>query len=398
MKKAAILLSIIVLTSFGCGDKSATTGNQPDESELAARLGDWTLDKEFLLNYIKQLPEAQRNRYDTPLGRAELADIFIGDELFYREAQAKGLETDPDVVKRINDAKRTIMIAAYSEKFIEPEAAPDEAEIHDYYELHADEFIEVAYARAQHVFTKSKERADELMRLVEAGEKLTTIAHKYSEDGATRQDGGDLGFFNPGSYIRGIGFSEVMNDTLFRLEVGEIVGPIKWEKGYSIVRVNERHQDRILPYADVRDKISEKLMRDRITSARLDRVAELMKTYEYTNYMAETAEQIERSPEELFNYAQTITNPYERVKAYELIIEKYPDDAYVPQAMFMIGFVYAEEIGDPVEAQRVLGRVVIDYPDSDVAESAQWMLDNLGKPMPEFEDIEDLNKKLKDSN
>lgn len=401
MRKAISFVLALALAPTGCSEQKTTTQSDSGavESGLAARMGDWTLTKEFLIGFIEQLPDGQRRRFNTPLGRAELADIFIGDELFHQEAIVNDLENDPDVVKQLAEAKRSILIAAYSKKHIEPDALPSEDEIHDYYELHADEYMEVAFARAQHVFTKTRERAEELMRLVvDQGERLTTVAHKYSEDDLTKRDGGDLGYFNPTGYIRGVGFSPILSDTLWKIEVGKIVGPIEWEKGYSIVRVNERHQDSLLPYADVRDQISKQLMRDRLDTTRLSRVTALMKEYEFTNYMAQIAREIERSPQELFDYAQTLENPYQRVKAYEELLEKYPDDDYAPQALFMIGFVYAEEIGDPVEAQRVLSRVVLDYRDSEVAESAKWMLENLGKPMPKFEDIDDLNDQIKESN
>ena len=59
-----------------------------------------------------------------------------------------------------------------------------------------------------------------------------------------------------------------------------------------------------------------------------------------------------------------------------------------------MGFVYLEELKDTVTGGRMLGRLVNDYPDSDVADSARWMLDNLDKPLPDFEDIDDLNNKL----
>jgi hypothetical protein len=60
----------------------------------------------------------------------------------------------------------------------------------------------------------------------------------------------------------------------------------------------------------------------------------------------------------------------------------------------MIGFVYIEELLDKVSGGRSLETLIRAYPDSDVADSARWMLDNMNKPLPEFEDIEDLNKKL----
>ena len=76
------------------------------------------------------------------------------------------------------------------------------------------------------------------------------------------------------------------------------------------------------------------------------------------------------------------------------LVEKYPKSDYAPQALFMVGFVYAEELKDQFMADRTFNRVINEYKDSDVAESAKWMLRNLGKPLPDFENLDELQKKL----
>ena len=60
----------------------------------------------------------------------------------------------------------------------------------------------------------------------------------------------------------------------------------------------------------------------------------------------------------------------------------------------MIGFVYAEELKSMPDADRALTRVINDYPNSEIAATAEWMLNNLDKPLPEFEDLDDLNEKI----
>ena len=50
----------------------------------------------------------------------------------------------------------------------------------------------------------------------------------------------------------------------------------------------------------------------------------------------------ERTPEELWNLAQNSTDSYQRIRYYEQIVEKFPDNKYAPEALFMIGF--AEEL------------------------------------------------------
>jgi hypothetical protein len=390
-----VVLVIGAIVTGGCGGEE--TAVVEDEETLAARVGDYTLTKEFLYDYIANLPEPQKQKYDNPRGRAILSDNFIVDELFHREAKAINLADKDWVRKQIDDATRSILVQAYFREHVDSKARPTEEEMREYYNEHQDVYSSLPVIKAQHIFSKSKEKLEDLKeRVVEGGEKFTTLAHNYSEDKLTQADGGDLGYFNPGGYIRGIGYSEALNDTIFKMEPRVVYGPVKWEKGYSLIRVNEKRPAELRPFAEVKNEISDLLTRDKIDKVKREVSEELKGKYDWQNYMEDYYRSIQRTPAELFEYAQNTDDPYDRVRAFEEIIEKFPEDEYAPQAMFMIGFVHMEELQDRVSAEHYFSRLLNAYPDSDIASSARWMLDNMDKPLPEFEDVEDLNRKLSD--
>lgn len=398
MKRLLFLLALLLIGVAlvqGCGgDKETAT---EDQENLAARVDDWTLDKAKVLEVIDQLPADKKARFDTPGGRAEIADRFIEEELFYREALKQRLENVDWVSEMIDDAKRRILIQAYFRENIDAEARPTEQEIHDYYESHADVYTLLEIVRAQHIFSKDKEKLEDIKdRILEGGEHFTTMAHMYSEDNVTKADGGNLGYFNPGGYIRGIGFSETLSDTIFKMELKTVYGPIKWEKGYSLIKVNEKRPASLKPYDEVKTEISELLTRQKLEDVKRAEVEKIVKNYKVHNYMESKYAAEQRSAEELFSFAQESEDPYARIRAFEEIVEKFPDDKFAAQALFMIGFVYMEELSDKVSADRYFTRVLYEYADSDVADSARWMLDNMNKPLPDFENIEDLNKKIKE--
>jgi parvulin-like peptidyl-prolyl isomerase len=388
---------MMILVAFmlqGCsGDQGESTdlSEVPNEETLAARVNDWTITREFLQNYIDQLPEQQQASVDTPEGRALVAAQLIDEELFRREAERLDMdETDPWVRNQIDEARRRILIQGYFRKFVSAEAEPPEQDIHDYYEAHKDRYTTLAVVRAQHVFSTSKEKLEDIKeQVVHGGQKFTTMAHKYSEDEMTRDDGGDLGYFNPGGYIRGVGFSQTFSDTVFQLEQGGIHGPIKWEKGYSLVRINEKRPARLKPYAEVREEISQLLSRDRAENARQKVVERILteQNYDVKNYMMDLYMSMQRSPEELWTFAQNAEDPKDRIRSFQEIVEKFPNDDYAPQALFMIGFVQAEELSDFNSADRTFGEVMKRYPESEYAEMARWMVGNMGKGVPKFEDI-----------
>ncbi|MDH4036679.1 MAG: peptidylprolyl isomerase [Candidatus Krumholzibacteria bacterium] len=401
MRAIRILLPLSLLAAGlvagGCSRSDEKTSLDVPEDQLAATVEDWQLSRAQLEEFLRRLPEPQRRRFDTPQGRAELALRLMQEEMSYLEAQRLKLDDDEAVRKQIEDATRTILVSEYLREYVDSKARPTDEEMHAYYETHSDQFTVLATIRAQHVFSKNKEKLEEIkVRVEEGGEKFTTMAHLYSEDTITKADGGDLGYFNPGGYIRGVGYSQTFTDALEQMEPGKIYGPIKWEQGYSLVRVNDREDARLRPYDEVKEEIASQLSRDKLEQTRQTHFAEVQTRYQAHNYMQESYDSTQRGPEELFQFAQNSEDPQNRINAFQEIVDKFPDDPHAPHAMFMIGFVYAEEMKDFVMADRTFNRLIQDYPDSEMAETARWMLQNLDKPLPKFEDLDDLNRQIED--
>jgi hypothetical protein len=180
------------------------------------------------------------------------------------------------------------------------------------------------------------------------------------------------------------------------MEPGKIYGPIKWEKGYSLVRINEKQPTELRPYDDVREEIAATMAREKLETVREQHFTEVKGRYTTRNYMQEAYEKMQRGPEELFNYAQNANAPHERIAAFQQIVDKFPNDPHAPQALFMIGFVYAEELKDLLAADRTFGQLIAKYPDTEMAQTAKWMVDNLEKPLPKFEDLDDLNRQIEE--
>jgi len=386
---------LAALFANGCSKKDETAQVAPSEDLVAARVGDWQITREYLDDYLRRMPDPQRQKYDTPEGRSILAEKLMQEQLAYLEAKKLNLATREPVKKQIDEATRSILVAAYLDEFVDSKARPTDEEMHDYYDAHQDNYTQMETLRAQHVFAKDKQKLEEIKeRVVEGGEKFTTMANLYSEDTITKGDGGDLGYFNPGGYIRGIGYSKEFTDAVVQMEVGKVYGPIKWEKGYSLVRINERQPAELRPYDDVREEIADRLSRDKIENVRQQHFTDVASHYDTHNYMRDDYDKMQRGPEELFNYAQNSTKPDQRIAAFQQIIDKFPQDKYAPQALFMIGFVYAEELKDFTMADRTFNELIAKYPESEMAQTARWMLDNLEKPLPKFEDLDDLNRQI----
>jgi peptidyl-prolyl cis-trans isomerase C len=384
-----------LLVAFGCAKKAEKVAVDVPDEKLAGEVEDWQLTRDELDEVLARLPDQQRQKYSSPEGMAILAGRMIQEELAFREAKKMKLDEREDVAKLVEQFTREAMVSKYIEEVVDAQARPSDEELHEFYDSHQDLYTELERIRAQHIFSRDKSKLDDLKtRVEEGGEKFTTLAHQYSEDLITKAEGGDLGYFNPGGYIKGIGFSQEFSDAVSAMEPGKIYGPIKWGKGYSIVRVNEKVPSRVVPYEDVRDDIASRMAQEKLDAVRDAHFAEIAKNYKTRNVLQERVNQGQRGPAELFEFAQTTPDPQQRIAAFQQIVDRYPEDKSAPEALFMIGFVYAEELQDAAMADHTFAQLLEKYPESEMARTARWMQENLHEPMPQFEDLDDLNRQI----
>lgn len=88
-------------------------------------------------------------------------------------------------------------------------------------------------ARASHILVKTEDDAQRIMKRITEGEDFAAVAKRFSSC-PSRKNGGDLGWFGKGQMVpefENIAFSE---------EVGKVVGPVKTQFGFHVIKVTGR--------------------------------------------------------------------------------------------------------------------------------------------------------------
>ena len=83
--------------------------------------------------------------------------------------------------------------------------------------------------------------------------------------------------------------------------------------------------------------------------------------------------------EQLFEEAQSEADNQEKLYFYEQLVERFPQSARLPEALFMIGYVRAESLGDTTRALEVFRDFLQRYPEHEMAPSARMMVEELSK-------------------
>ena len=102
---------------------------------------------------------------------------------------------------------------------------------------------------------EAKEKINSILKKVEAGEDFSQLAKRFSEDDASREEGGFLGDLHPDSTIPEIG------EEMVRLHEGETSGIIQSQFGYHILKLDEIIPSTLMPFADTKTDIMNLLLK-----------------------------------------------------------------------------------------------------------------------------------------
>jgi len=134
-----------------------------------------------------------------------------------------------------------------------------DADVQNYYERHMQSAN--VQVHVSHIFLAIPENADDatalekekqakaLLQRAQEGEDFAKLAREYSEDAATRAEGGDLGWFGKDILPKPI------EELVFSMKEDEVRGPVRADRGFHIIKLMGRRVQEAKPLAEVRDQI-----------------------------------------------------------------------------------------------------------------------------------------------
>ncbi|TAK57551.1 MAG: hypothetical protein EPO24_09790 [Bacteroidetes bacterium] len=157
------------------------------------------------------------------------------------------------------------------------------------------------FNRASHILinienndsVKALKEAKDVFAKTKAGEDFAQLAATYSKDGSA-SIGGDLGWFGTGRMVK------PFEDAVVKAKVGQIVGPVKTQFGYHIIKVVGRSKQEV--------KIADIHMQVRVSSA--TREASYQQAEDFAYVAKESGEFIKTAMEN--NYTISETQPFQK--------------------------------------------------------------------------------------
>lgn len=252
MAKRLIFLGILLFLSFlfwGC--------QKPGEKGLGekdlARINDISISMEEFQQMLEKQPlEGKMKLLSEKETRDFLENYVIPREVLYQEAKKRGLDKNKEILTKIEDTRRVILIEALLEEVLRGKVEVSEEEIQRYYKENQPLFTEPQEVKIRHIVVNSEPALKEVVTKLSQGESFEKLASTYNI-GKFKEDGGNLGYIRRGQLAPPFAqFEEAAFSLRKRGEISEVVST---PYGYHILRLEDMRGTTMRPLNQVKEKI-----------------------------------------------------------------------------------------------------------------------------------------------
>lgn len=322
-------------------------------------------------------------------GYKRLLDRLTAEESVYQAAERSGIERDPQFRAELAKARRDLLVRSYYQVRMAEAPTPPDSAVEGFYKEHEKEFTIPARVRVRHIQVATRAKAESIRKQLVQGGLWDALCRANSTDAKSKNDGGILGFVTPATdLVPGLGKAPAVVAAAFELKDGGISQPLKTDAGWQLIRADNYEPERVQPLADLSGRIRDQLRsqaQDEYSRTLLDSLKTASNTVVFDDSIDVVLSPV-KTPQDLFQAAQSATSPQDRIKLYRDVVKSFPEDSVSVRAAFMIGFTYAEDLQDYNAARTAFQDFIQRYPKSDLVSSATWMMQNMDKPAPDLKD------------
>ncbi len=241
------------------------------EKIVAVAAGREITEAEFN-EFLARIPEQSRAYVQTEEGRRQALTQYANYFLFEAFGKEKKYDENKDYQEMLASTTRELL-AQYTLTQEMKQVIPTEEECRAYFEKKKAAFAEGAKASAKHILTDSEEQSLRILEEIKSGKKSFEDAAKEYSSCPSSAKGGDLGTFSRGQMV------PEFDEAVFGAETGSLLGPVKTQFGYHLIRVDALNQGQEATFEKALPQILNQLTNQKQNDAYMALRASLIEKY-----------------------------------------------------------------------------------------------------------------------
>ena len=251
------------------------------EQKIIATVGGHQITEAEVEAFIHSLPREQQAYAAHPDFRKQCEEQLIAVYAFAKYGEEEKIDETEEFKNVMENAKfkailenaRKDILAQMAMRKLFATVNVTDDEIKEYYEANKSKYSKGASVHAKHILVDNEEKCTELLNAITSGEKVFEDVAKESSTCPSGANGGDLGEFGRGQMVK------EFEDAAFAAEVGHVVGPVKTQFGYHLIKVEDKKEAGESSLEEVKDQIRAELSQKKQEEAYRAKVDELKKKY-----------------------------------------------------------------------------------------------------------------------
>jgi peptidyl-prolyl cis-trans isomerase C len=265
MTFASVLIISVFSQTVKAQDVKAETISKTDPEVVLANQGDAILTQKAIDGALSKIPEQHRLMFIRDSVKVDkLVKDMMQTEVFALDAEDHEFSKDPMVQERMRLAARVTLAEAWMEEILLRAPDADYASMaYEDYLANPDSYSIPATLDVTHVLIGNEDRtmeeavkfADELtVELEKNPGEFDFMVQEYSTDPGKESNFGKYEHMGHGQMVK------PFEDAAFALQAeGDISQPVRTEFGYHLIRLDKRHESRVLPFEKVREQAESNL-------------------------------------------------------------------------------------------------------------------------------------------
>jgi peptidyl-prolyl cis-trans isomerase C len=189
--------------------------------------------------------------------RTAVREELINREVLQQAAEKAGFAKNAEVQTQLGIARQEIIAGAYLRDWVRKHPVSD-ADVQKEYDKARAQAGDKEY-KARHILVDTEEEAKVIINNLKKGGKFDELAAKNSKDPGSKDRGGDLDWNTPAA------FDKNFSDAMVKLQKGQFTdAPVKTRFGYHVIQLDDVRDTRFPPLAEVKPRIQQQLMQQRI--------------------------------------------------------------------------------------------------------------------------------------
>lgn len=240
--------------------------------EIVATIAGEALTQAEFEAFLKNVPAEQRAYLSNPQARQYYLEQFIAVRLFTKRGEEEKLD-ETDDFKQIMATIRKDVLSQLAMKSVLSGIEVSDEEIKAYYDTNPNQFVKEGKVSAKHILTDSEEKCTDIFKEIAEGAKSFEDAAKEYSTCPSGQQGGDLGEFGKGQMVK------EFEDAAFSGEIGQVIGPVKTQFGYHLIKVEKRTEPETASFDEVKENIRKTLLSQKQNQLYSEKINELKDKY-----------------------------------------------------------------------------------------------------------------------